>query len=261
MNIYILTRGRVNKQITLESIPKRWAKDTYLVCTPIEAREHEALGRQCKVVPPSVIDYSTKFQWLIDGKADKEVRQFIMMDDDLHFNMRHPTEERLLPVDNRELTLMFDKLRILNKRYPLSGIHPRQLGHNKETPFVENGRILCVHNINLDLFPKKLMRLDAHPILADKLLNCALLSQGIPNAVLTAYTVDWGSVQAPGGCSDYRTLEMQEAAVKYVAEKFGPFAKAVMKKPKTAKWLGDERWDLQIQWKRMYKAGVEANER
>lgn len=261
MNIYILTRGRVNKQITLDSIPKRYLKDTYLICGAMEARQHRVLGRQCKVSPPHVDNYSKKFQWLIDGKADRSCKQFVMMDDDLYFNKRIPGQEKLAPVDEGDLERMFLSLAALNEDYALSGIHPRQMGHNKPLPYVENGRILCVHNVNLDLFPKKLMRLDAHPILADKLLNCALLKQGVPNAIITAFTVDWGSVQAPGGCSDYRTLEMQEAAVKYVAEKFGPFAKAVMKKPKTAKWLGDERWDLQIQWKRMYKAGVEANER
>lgn len=258
MKIYILTKNRVDKQITLESIPPEYLDHTYLVCGADEIYEHVKLGRQCIAVPNSVTNYSQKFQWLIDGKASDD-RQFIMMDDDLFFNRRHVVKPKLLPVELRDLRRMFGRFKEMNQQYALSGIHPRQMGHDQPLPQVKNTRLLCVHNINLDLFPKKRIKVDYFPILADKILNCELLSQGIPNAAITDFTVDWGSVQAPGGCSDYRTAEMQRQAVQGVADMYAPFAKAVIKKPKAAKWLGEERWDLRVQWKKLYKHGVANN--
>jgi hypothetical protein len=55
MRIYIPTRNRINKQVTLSNIPDDWESRTYLVCSPEEAPVHEKLGRQVLICPVSGI--------------------------------------------------------------------------------------------------------------------------------------------------------------------------------------------------------------
>jgi len=251
MNIYIMTRGRVGKQETLKHIPRSWLSSTFLVCGADEAAEHT---HQSIVVPKEVTNYSQKFQWILDGNAGANPR-FVIMDDDLYFSRRVPGTQKLVRATGDELIPMLEQFEDLLEHTALLGIHPRQMGHLAKLPYVENGKIICVQGINQALLPSPIPRVDQFPILADVILNCTLLSQGIGNKLLTTYTQDHGSCQAPGGCSLYRTPEMQREAVEWVAATFAPHAKAVTKRPKSAKWMGDERTDLRVQWKKMYRDG------
>lgn len=251
MFLLIMTRGRVGKQRTLESIPTAWLDRTMLVA-PIKE-----LGRHFHTtfgVPDWVDNYSKKFQYIIDGNVVDD-NKVVILDDDLVFSKR--VGDKLLKVrDKEELNEMFELMDELLDTTALVGVHPRQMGHTKPTPYVENGKVICIQGVNRELCAP-MPRVDRFPILADVILNCTLLSRGIGNKLITSFVQDWGSCQAPGGCSLYRTPEMQKEAVEWVAKEFAPYAKAVVKKPKQAKWLGDERVDLTVQWKRMYMNGVE----
>jgi hypothetical protein len=54
---------------------------------------------------------------------------------------------------------------------------------------------------------------------------------------------------ADGGCSTYRTPELQAQAARLLAELHAPYVKVVEKETKTA-WGGGTRTDVMIQWKR-----------
>ena len=263
MNIYIMSRGRAGKVHTLNSIPDVRRKNTHIVCSEEEHGAYDDYyGAMVNVTeaPSWVSNYSEKFQWLLDtGDQDGYApRKFIIMDDDLWFSKRVVGTEQLLKMtDEGDFVHMWSMMEDLLEEFPLVGMHPRQMGHLAELPYVMNGKVICIQGVNLDLFPNKTVpRVDQFPILADVILNCTLLSQGYPNALLTSYVQDHGSCQAPGGCSLYRTPAMQEEAVRWVAAQFAPHAQAVVKRPKSAKWMGDERVDLRVQWKQMYKAGL-----
>lgn len=261
MNLYIMTRGRLHKQLTLATIPHSMEDRVYLVVGGSEYESHVEQYGEARVIraPDTVKNYSDKFQWLLDvGNllGYDTSRKFVIMDDDLSFSYRDG--ERLINTTNPQLLEgMWASVENLLTNHALVGIHPRQMGHAQPLPFVNNGKIICIQAINKDNFPNpdEMPRVNQFPILADVLLNCYLLSNGYPNAILTAYCQDHASCQAPGGCSIYRTPQMQREAVEYVAKLYGPHAKAVVKKPKTAKWMGDERVDLTVQWKRMYAEG------
>lgn len=258
MNLYIMTRGRVGKQYTLSRLPEEWKAKTYLVCPLEEINQHEhwpTIG-----VPAHVTNYSQKFQWILDGCVhplgwedlnDKAV----ILDDDLVFSKRN-AEGKLISIrDPEELSPMFEQMEALLDDYPLVGVHPRQMGQNAKEPFVENGRIICIQGINRRLIGK--VKVDQFPILADVVLNCTLLARGQSNAILTTYFQDHGPCQAPGGCSLYRTHEMQMGAVQYLANRFGPYVKPVARTTKD-KWLANEqgvRYDYTCQWKKLQAAG------
>ena len=249
MNLYIMTRGRANKQITLKHIPPSFYSKTYLVCPKSEVLEHEHMTFS---VPTKIDNYSKKMQFLIDHIRNEDNGIGVIMDDDIWFDKRIVGQEKLRkPIDEHEVCDMFSEMEHLLQTTALVGVHPRQMGQNKELPFVCNGKIICVQGINTNLFPRNMPRVDKYPILSDVWLNCELLSRGIGNKLITTWVQDHASCQAPGGCSIYRTPEMQKECCEELERKFAPYFKVVKKTAKN-NWLGGERYDFRCQWKRLF---------
>lgn len=248
-----MTRGRIGNQRTLKSIPDEWLGDTYLV-VPVE--EHGKHEHQTIAVPPFVTDYSTKMQWLLnDGPNDGE-EKIVILDDDLVFSVR--TGDKLITVmseDRATLNSLWLYMQNRLKDTALVGIHPRQMGHVAPLPYKDNGKIVCVQGINRRLIKEafgKYPQINQFPILSDVVLNATLLAHGIGNRIITLWCVDWGTCQAPGGCSLYRTAEMQAEACRWLESEFGPYIKAVEKEAKNG-WLGGKRIDFRGQWKQLHK--------
>lgn len=184
-----------------------------------------------------------------------------ILDDDLVFSKRDRSGvgDRIITVKSSEsdrLTEDFNLMEEMLDRYPLVGVHPRQMGQNTDRykRWVENGRIICVQGINRKLVGE--VKVDQFPILADVVLNLTILARGQKNALLTTFFQDHGPCQAPGGCSIYRTPAMQEGAVRYLCDRFPEHVKHVTRKPKVAKWMGDERHEYTAQWKKLHAAGA-----
>lgn len=270
MNLYIMSRGRPDKQFTLKNLPPSWYERTYLVVPEHEYLEYVRHNPHIKVAvaPETVTNYSQKFQYILDGLPYSDVfnnRKFdtndkaVILDDDLVFSQKN-SEGKLISVKDPEQNAgLFEMMEQMLEKVPLVGVHPRQMGQNAKQPFVWNGRVICIQGINRKLIG--VVKVDDLPILADVVLNCTLLSRGQPNALITTYFQDHGPCQAPGGCSIYRTPEMQRNAAEYIAKRFTPFAKTVIRKPKVAKWMGDERVEFQVQWKKMYENGLAMKEK
>lgn len=261
MNLYIMTRGRVGKQYTLSRLPEKWKEKTWLVTPEGEKHDFKSIW-----VPDWIDNYSKKFQWILDDfpdweesgwrlpKADKAV----ILDDDLVFSKKVERDGRtsmLSVTDPEEVSPLFDYMEELLEDTALVGVHPRQMGQNALPPYVHNGRIICMQGINRRLIGK--VKVDQFPILADVVLNCTLLGRGQGNKLITTHFQDHGPCQAPGGCSIYRTADMQKRAVSYLAERWPEFVKVVERRTKTD-WLQNEdgvRYDYTCQWKRLFAAG------
>jgi hypothetical protein len=256
MKLFIMTRGRVGRQETIKWIPPKWLPHTYLVCPSYEEGQH---SHQHLVAPAHVTNYSEKFQWLMEYPDEKVV----IMDDDLCFSRKEGT--KLITIKERnpsELNALWNQMEELLDTTLLVGVHPRQMGHLAKTPYVQNQKVICIQGINTTIMRRAfngVPKVDWFPIMSDQYFAMAVLSAGYDIKLITTFCQDHGPSQAPGGC-DYRTKEMQEAAVRYLAETFGPYAKLEVKRPKAAKWLGDERLDLRVQWKQMYQAGLAARQ-
>lgn len=261
MNIYIMSRGRAGRCTTQKWIPERWRERTFFVVGRRDFNEYlmaYPLNRLLEV-PDSVTNYSQKFQWLMDAGTFDLNDKCLIMDDDLVFSRRWGT--RLLSVkDVREIEAkagsdgLFEQIEKLLDDFALVGAHPRANGQHAAQPYVQNGRIICMQGINRA--HTRDVRVDQHPILADVVLACTLLSRGLPNALLTTYFQDHGPCQAPGGCSIYRTPDMQRAAVDYLVARWPQYVKAVERRPKVAKWMGDVRYEYTCQWKKLFAAGL-----
>lgn len=253
MIICIMSRGRAGKVETTKWIPQKWRGKTYIVVPPsefeayIRARVHPwEYGIETQ--PDHVTNYSQKFK-LLTYEAFPGEKKIVICDDDLYFN--EYIDERLCVIkDPERLATMFDMMEKMLDKIALVGVHPRMMAQTARTPFEWNSKIVTIQGINRELVPPNLP-LDRFPILADVVLNCSLLARGIPTARITTHFVDWLPSQSAGGC-DYRTADMQRDATAWIAKEFGPYAKQVIKRPKAAKWLGDERYDLNVRWKDLY---------
>lgn len=272
MNIYIMSRGRAGKVNTLKWIPEAWLSKTFVICSRGEYVDYRSANRNDVGVieaPVWVTNYSQKFQWILDGfPATAEDETFavnvtygevnpkaLIMDDDLVFSSRQQNDKLISIKDPEKLRDMFEQTEIYLDEYALVGIHPRQMGQNAKFPKVDNGRIICMQGVNRARIGS--VKVDQFPILADVILNCTLLSRGQPNAILTTFFQDHGPCQAPGGCSIYRTADMQRAAVSYLAARWPEFVKVVKRKTNDG-WLANEegeRVDYTAQWKKLYAAG------
>jgi len=219
-----------------------------LVCPPGEDHGFPSIYTEAK-------NYSEKFQWIYDGTILPNEEKVVIMDDDLFFN--EYIDNRLCVIkDPERVAPMFDFMEELLEMYPLVGVHSRMMAQTARYPYDVNGKIVTIQGINRTIATAGL-KLDHHPILADVRLNCELLARGLTTARITTHFVDWLPSQSSGGC-DYRTAEMQRDATAAIAEDFGPYAKQVIKKPKTAKWLGDERYDLKVRWKDLHRDAPKA---
>lgn len=264
MNLYIMSRGRAGNVRTLDSISPAVREKTYLVVGKNEVNDYLQCYPLVQILgaPEFVTNYSQKFQYILDGLPlnGEDLgchieRKAVILDDDLVFSRFNEYGSLRTERDPHKLDGMWSEVEWLLETYALVGVHARQnanslWGHG---PYNKNERIICMQGINREIIGK--VKVDQYPILADVVLNCTLLARGEANAVITDYCQDHGPCQAPGGCSIYRTPEMQEAAVDYLVRRFPGYVKKVERRPKVARWMGDVRYDYSCQWKKLYTAG------
>lgn len=259
MNLYIMSRGRAGRTTTQKWIPKSWQNRTFFIVPIGEVNDYIRFNKDVGVLPAptTVTNYSQKVQYILDGEFLDKHPKAVILDDDLVFSEKsdpsRPTS--LISVkDPERLVRLYEYMEALLDHFALVGVHPRQNGNLAKTPHTQNGRIICIQAINRRMIGN--VKVDQQPILADVVLNCTLLARGQPNALITTFFQDHGPCQAPGGCSLYRTPDMQRAAVEYLASRFPAYVKVVERHPKVAKWMGDTRYDYTCQWKLLYEAGV-----
>ena len=95
------------------------------------------------------------------------------------------------------------------------------------------------------------------PVMEDFDLTLQLLRLGHPNRVDYRFCWNQRGSGAAGGCSSYRTAEMQSEAAKKLAELHAPYVKLVVKRSKdsSASWSGmKERYDVNVQWRQAFES-------
>jgi hypothetical protein len=232
MKIFIPTLGRIGKIKTLEFIPDNWVKDTYLICPIEEVEAH-------KQVWPNVIANP------LECKGIGKVRQFItyeladmlntdkvcMLDDDHQFFKRFDWESpRLTRIDKAEMNNLLHRISELLDTYAHIGLSYRLGNNTMKLPYEENTRYTSSHAHRPSVLKKHHIRWDAVPLQEDFHVNLSLLKLGYENRVITEYAYnEFRAANADGGCSTYRTYELQRQARDKLVELHDPFVKPVEK--------------------------------
>lgn len=258
MIVYIPTLGRVNKQITAQSL-KAAGIDYRLVCRKTEALDLFGNGYQVLVEPadlPKGIGYTRQF---IMEQDDGE-EQAIMMDDDLVFAMRGKREDNpmyLSPCDQTDIFAMVRWLTLATEEatpYGMAGISSREGNNRKEGMEGENTRIMRVFAINKKKFKASGANFTNLKVMEDFDVTLSLLLAGYPNIENHMFTSNQNGSNIQGGCKEYRTMETQCDAARQLAAKYPLYVQTVEKFTKTS-WGGGVRTDVKIAWKKAFKAG------
>lgn len=264
LGIYIPSRGRAGAVRTLDSVPAERLADTYIVTTYGQGKDYKkAYGRDSVLpnilqAPATVTNIGQKRDWMIRHAIKQKYTHIVMLDDDLIFAKRRKDDPtKLLPQTAKDNEAMFKAIEKQFKTHEHVGITARDGANRHTEPVMYATRMMRVLGYNLDLFKGANLSFARIPLMEDFDVTLTLLRWGHPNAVLTNFTNDQGSSNAPGGCSTYRTAELQEQAANMLAAHHPNFVK-VVNKPEKGGW-GGERVDVQIAWKKALASSAQGD--
>lgn len=258
MHIFIPTRGRVDRQVAWDNLPESVRVHTTLICPESEVEEHRKRGRNVRGRPDYVKGISMSRQYIMESCPEE---RFIMIDDDMTLFIRaKPEAWNLKKAEGQEVYDLFKRMWDLMEGedgYAAVGVSSRQMLNVKYPAHIEeNSKINGVMGFNRTAIQWLGVRFDDVQIQEDYHIVLSLLEAGFNNAVIVdaAWNQATGS---SGGCSTYRTAELQEAGSRKLAELHPGFVELVEKDQKTA-WgdLGNKRLDVKVFWKKAFKNGT-----
>jgi hypothetical protein len=252
MAIIIPTAGRTNQQLTLQSLPPELRKRTTLVCPKREASGLYALYKDVQIVvePYSNMRIAQKREWIVRTWLEAGYEKILMLDDDLRFATRKsPDDWHLRDICGKELIPEFQRIEDkLGPEFPHVGFGPRRNNNNESGDWKIPGKMVCALGYYLPMVTK--CRWDLVELREDNCVTLQLLLKGHANAVWTGTVVDHNGYDAPGGCSMYRTLEMNNAEAEKLVALFPDYA-SLRKIYKASV----QRKDVRFQWQKALKDG------
>lgn len=264
IGIYIPSRGRAGQVRTLAYIPNSMLINTHIVCTRGEGVAYCAHYRQPSPATPqpwvieapkSVTNIGAKRDFIVQHAAKQGYSHIIMMDDDLKFARRRVDDPtKFLPFAptrmHHETKLMLNEMFTLLCTHAHVGIVSREGANRHTAATLTNHRMMRVLGYNIDVLRQHKIKFTRLPLMEDFDVTLQLLRAGYPNAVITGYTNDQNNSNAPGGCSTYRTGQLQAEAAHKLAALHPGFVKVVTR-PDKGGW-GGERVDVQVAWKKAF---------
>lgn len=140
MKIYLLTYGRVNRQLTLDNMPERTREDITVVCHRSELSAlQEVVGGRVNYLPHSIVGSSAVREFIFEYHWENENDpRFLMLDDDVRFCFRGESG-KLIPFasfdeDGRAELFrgMFSEIEESLSSYALSGVLTRGFSNHRD---------------------------------------------------------------------------------------------------------------------------------
>jgi hypothetical protein len=214
MQIIIPTRGRTDRQLTPQSLPRELRKRTTLVCPENEAVSllYEHADVEIVVQPDPTVTIAQKRKWIIEEWYRCGYDKIIMLDDDLSFATGiSENDPHLRCIQGEELIPEFERIEErLSPEFPHVGFGQRQGNHTKEAGWKIPDRMVYSLGYYLPVVVKEceLGRIETRE---DMDLTLQLLGKGYPNAVWHTTVNDQRKFAAPGGATNERTIERSNA--------------------------------------------------
>ncbi len=251
MQIYIPSTGRAWDQHTLKQIPRSWRSVTALVVPVGEQIEYSAAAAQhgVTVIPCPHKGIGATRQFIVAACYPEEV---LMLDDDLTFFKRSNTDRtKFVDADEGDVEEMLNEVAYQVRHNPHVGVCAREGGNRYPNRYYYNVRLLRALAYDTIVLSSQGIRFDQIPVMEDFHVSLNLLTRGHTNMMLSDWCHNQKGSNAEGGCSQYRTMDVQKRAALQLKDEFPDFVSVVTKRTKTA-WGGQERTDVRIQWKKAY---------
>lgn len=255
MDIIIPTLGRASVQLqpTLSQMLQAGLRPILLVQPHEEAAYNDFYGGLW-VLPERIKGIAATRDYIIhEMPGDDHV---VMLDDDLHFAVRRDDERDKFrqpePADVRDMVEALNRALHL---YPHVAIGSREGGNRVTAEHVWNTRMMRVLGYRRSYLKKHNITFAPMDVMEDFHVTLQILRRGEDCCVLNNWVSNQaGGSDAKGGCSTFRTLELQSENAHRLAARHPGFVKVVKKQTKTA-WGGRERIDVVVQWKQAAAVG------
>ena len=253
MKIYIPTYGRSDHQVTWDNLPYEVQARTTLVVQHRERGKYDESKYKIYVLPPGIECIGETREWLVSFSTE---RYILMLDDDLDFATRRaddPTKFRP-STDNDTRAMLHTIAGSLHEGFKLVGVSGREGANRDTSQFKTATRQLRVHGIDTEFFKFRNIRFDRLEFMEDFDVTLQVLELGYPNRVLNGWVHNQrGGSNAPGGCSESRTMERQSLAAHELHRLHPNYVTVVQKY--SGDW-GAPRTDVRIQWKKAYDSAI-----
>lgn len=264
MRIFIPTAGRLNLQKTAErlgpTINRRFG--TTLVCPPEEVKDLKkkyALNLELSVIGCKEQGISATRAWIMKEARKGQDNIILMLDDDLPTWRQRSKEPWVKGVDVKYTKAtqqeIEDGLATFEKL--MQGYAHGSIGHalfcQTQPPLNYNGRMLRALGYNLEMYPKDIK--GRVQVMEDFDVQLQLLTRGFSNIIYNGVVQDQHQNNSVGGCSTYRTSEVQARASHDLADLWPQYVTVVTRAPKR-EWVGmGDRTDVRVNWRAAAKAG------
>ena len=192
MRIYIPTRGRADKQITLKNLPSELLKNAALVVDNDELVQHQKYADQIELIAlpsgyPSGIGPKRRF--IVDQHdVAKYGPKLVMVDDDLSFaKRRKDNPDKFDSATSHDVVVIFQKLEKLLDQYAHVSLRSRQGANQEHRPLVEITRAMTVLGFDVNVLRKHGIKFDRLRVMEDFDVVLQLLRLGYKNAVIGDY--------------------------------------------------------------------------
>jgi hypothetical protein len=250
MNILIPSSNRPHKQTTYDNLPQS-LKEKVTIVIPFEQKNTYPEHLPIICTPPTIRGIGATRQWICDVYFGK----ILMLDDDIVFaTRRDDNPSKFRDSTEEELVALFDNIEsCMDDGFVHGAVAPREGANRTTDEFLYNVRCLRALFYNSDVMHREKIRFTDMEVMEDFHVALSLLRLGYPSVTHNYMVQNQNGSDLPGGCSVYRTSDVQRKAALELQAKHPDFVKVVEKTTKTA-WGGTTRTDVNVAWKKAYNS-------
>lgn len=242
MRLYIPTRGRVGKQITLRSLPESLRQRTWLVVPRDEAKQHD--HSNVIVQPASVTTIAEKRHWIVKEANKRGETKLVMLDDDCGFYARGPKGLIKEYATDKVIEATFKWIEDRLDEFAHVGLSSRMGNNHVEEEVKRTTRMMHAFAFHVPTV-LKYVQFNRVAFREDFDYTLQLLRKGYDNVVKYDVCVAPGAYGAKGGCSDERDVAKSDAEAEKLAALHPGLVKVVQKDYK-----GVPRKEVMVFWKK-----------
>lgn len=272
MEIYFPSKDRFWDCMTLRRMTQH--KDlipyrSYLVCCESQIQQYNEIVNKYKEFFPKGLEvYSVSDslnlcqtrELLVYEQAKKEDPYILMVDDDCVFIRReNPESTTLRQLEAGEIVYMLSEIekKMVEEGYVHVSVGDRFGNQNYNGIWRENMRSYRVYGFDCSVIAGEELHYDIKDplcprfVMEDFHMTLALIELGYPFAVYWEFCQNSPGSNTKGGLSSVRTLEVLRQSSEAL-QRLHPEVVKVVKKSTSHSWNGEERTDVNVQWKKAY---------
>jgi hypothetical protein len=253
MEVFILTHGRATpaQQHTAQALTDAGIAFKFVV-QESELDKWTWWSSEIVVLPAHIKDVSATRDYLVHDVGGED--HIFMFDDDLRFAARRGDDPtKFVPAKEHDIVHALTCVDEFLKRYPMVGLGAREGGNRVTECWLKATRIMRAFGLNRKYLRERLITFSPLKLMEDFHVNLQILESGKVTCVYNDLVTDQvGGSNSAGGCSTYRTPELQAESANLLAARHPGVVRVVQKTTKGA-WGGGTRTDVIVQWKQAAK--------